>query len=202
MSNLVHGVGYHPAHNRKDISEYISNNDSEYATWIQMLRRCYSDAYKSKNPSYVGCSVCKEWHNFQNFAEWCKNHEFHGMGYHLDKDILFKGNKLYSPETCCFVPREINNLFNSRASARGEYPIGVSVNKADKRANMFRANIGVGRKLKNLGYFNTANEAHKAYCIGKKNYVREVALKWKENVSNDVFNALISWDMPTEHSHK
>lgn len=193
MSNLVYGVGYHQGVNRKAISAYISNNRSEYDLWVKMLRRCYDSKFHDKYPTYKDCTVAKEWHDFQNFAEWCKKDKYHNLGYALDKDILSLGGKLYSPETCCFVPVEINNLFNNRKVARGNYPIGVSVNKADKRKNMFRANISINGRLKNLGYFSTADEAYKAYCIAKIAYVKEVALKWEGCISKKVFNKLMTW---------
>ena len=78
-----------------------------------MLERCYSQKTQEKHTTYKECSVSEEWYNFQNFAEWMdKNYNYETMQkWHLDKDILFKGNKIYSPERCAFVPQEINVLF-------------------------------------------------------------------------------------------
>ena len=56
-----------------------------------------------------------------------------GRLYHLDKDILVKGNKVYSPETCCFVPQEINSLLVTSVRSRGDQPIGVSYNKLTQK---------------------------------------------------------------------
>lgn len=88
------GVGKHKA------SE-SGKHTKMYATWKNMLERCYSDELHSRYPTYKGCTVCDEWHNFQNFAEWMVAQDYDGK--HLDKDIKVKGNKTYSPETCSFV---------------------------------------------------------------------------------------------------
>lgn len=84
-----------------------------YQTWISMMKRCYNAKTQILHPTYKGCTVCDEWHNFQNFAIWhTKNYI---EGYHLDKDILIKGNKIYSPSACSFVSRAVNNI---QASAK------------------------------------------------------------------------------------
>lgn len=84
-------------------------NTKAYDRWSHMLRRCYCDIYQSKYPTYIGCSVCDEWHNFQNFAKWFhNNYPDDGVAYDLDKDIKIPGNKLYSPETCMFATKKEN----------------------------------------------------------------------------------------------
>ena len=102
-----------------------------YTTWVNMFRRCYDIKVQERQPTYKDAIVCEEWYNFQNFAEWFENN--YVEGWHLDKDILVKGNKIYSPETCCFVPRDINNLFLLRKNNRGDYPIGVKKPKKENR---------------------------------------------------------------------
>ena len=79
---------------------------SAYTTWKNMLARCYSESSTTITPTYKDCSVCEEWHNYQNFAEWFENN--HVDGFELDKDIKVHGNKFYSPETCLFVSRAEN----------------------------------------------------------------------------------------------
>ena len=79
-----------------------------------MLIRCYNKKDLEKNPTYKNTTVCIEWCNFQNFAQWFEKNYIDDWA--LDKDILVKGNKVYSPETCCFVPREINEVFKNSTS--------------------------------------------------------------------------------------
>lgn len=103
----------------------------EYSTWQGMLQRCYDEKFNNRHISYKKCEVCEEWHCFQNFAEWFyENYRPEIMqGWQLDKDILVKGNKIYSPETCCFLPQRINKLLTKNNRVRGEYPIGVDYYK-------------------------------------------------------------------------
>ena len=148
-----------------------------YEVWKNMLTRCYDAEYKKREPTYQGCEVCEEWHNFQTFSEW-----FHKNYYEipneimcLDKDILNKGNKIYSPETCVFVPKNINNLFTKRNNDRGNYPIGVYYKK---NINKFIAQCSdiddYGRKQRTyLGVFDNDKDAFKAYKSHKEKIIKE-----------------------------
>lgn len=180
----VLGVGY------LGIGIYKSGDDNgvfkNYSCWRSMLVRVYSKEYSEKFPSYVGCSVAKEWHNFQNFAKWYKDN--YVDGWDLDKDILSKGNKMYSQETCCFVPKEINYLFTSRKNKRGEFPLGVS--KVRKR---YRATSTQNSKQVFFGYFDTPEKAFYAYKKGKEEYIKILANKWKNSISPAVYQKMIDW---------
>lgn len=96
------GVGNYTSRNSK------GKDTKAYKKWHSMLERCYSDKWlsASKNRNYIGCSVCEEWHNFQNFAVWFYLNYIES--YELDKDKKVKGNKVYSPETCIFISKADN----------------------------------------------------------------------------------------------
>ena len=79
-----------------------------YRAWKNMLKRCHSDKYQKDRPTYIGCSVCKEWLTFSNFRRWMLTQDWQGK--QIDKDIKFKGNKIYSPETCMFVTNKENTI--------------------------------------------------------------------------------------------
>jgi hypothetical protein len=102
-----------------------------YKYWNSMFERCYSNKHHIRKITYKDCEVDKLWHNYQVFGEWFdKNYyEINNELMCLDKDILVKGNKTYSPNTCIFVPERINTLFCRRQNDRGEYPIGVNIHK-------------------------------------------------------------------------
>ena len=112
------------------------------------------------------------------------------QGWELDKDILFKGNKIYSPETCCFIPREINQIFPKRDLKRGEYPIGVT-----RKRGKFSAQLSTKDFNKNLGVFNTPEEAFQAYKSAKESYIKEVADKWKDQIEPRVYQAMYNYQV-------
>ena len=128
-----------------------------YSTWTNMLNRCYSEKYQSRQPTYKGCSVCEEWLTFSNFKKWMETQDWEGK--QLDKDLLSEGNKIYCPEYCIFVDGVINTFVIDRGASRGEYLIGVSwVNYASKFVS--KCNNPLTGKQEHLGYFTDELKAH------------------------------------------
>lgn len=165
-----------------------------YNTWNSMIERCCSQKFKNKNHTYSICKVCDEWLNFQNFAKWYEEnyYEVENESMHLDKDILVKGNKIYSPNTCVFVPQSINNLFVKSNSTRGIYPIGVYYRND---INKFTSEYTNKNKTIKLGYFNTPEEAFHEYKKFKENYIKEVADKYKDKIPENLYNALYKYEV-------
>jgi hypothetical protein len=160
-----------------------------YSIWTKMIQRCYDEKTQEEHPTYKNCTVIKEWHNFQVFGKWYnKTYEKDfSKNYQLDKDILVKGNKIYSPETCALVPREINIIFTTRENS--QLPQGVSFNKSKQR---FEANVGIHGRQIYLGTFNTIEEAFQVYKTAKESYIKEVAEIWKNKITEDTYNAMIN----------
>lgn len=157
-----------------------------YSRWKSMLQRCYDPKFHEKNPTYSGCSVCDDWLTFSNFRAWMTEQDWRVK--ELDKDLLIPGNKVYSQETCLFVPMEINMLLNNNAAKRGKWPIGVHFHKARGK---FEAQCNINGKLKHLGYFRTPEEAHQAYVEFKEDHVHQIALKQEEPLKT----ALLNWKL-------
>ena len=115
----------------------------------------------------------------------------------MDKDILVKGNKIYSEDTCVFVPERINNLLGSSKAIRGDYLIGVCF---DKTANSFKAQCKIGKGTpKNLGRFNTEQEAFQAYKTFKEALIKNIAEAYKNQIDCRVYWALINYEVKYEH---
>ena len=163
--------------------EYIIS--SRY--WYSMLRRCYSNKVHDKYPSYRNCKVCNEWLLFSGFKKWFDEH--YVEGWCLDKDILIKGNKVYSPETCCFVPNELNLIF-SHKPRKIKLPQGVTLNKQGK----YVARISIHGKETRLGQFNTPEEAFQSYKKAKEEWIKEVANKYKDQLEPRVYDALMRYE--------
>ena len=163
-----------------------------YNTWLSMHRRCYDSKYHKKKSTYENCTVAKEWHNFQNFAQWYYEnfYEIENEIMNLDKDILYKGNKMYSPKTSIFVPTSVNSLFIKSNKIRGKYPIGVY-----KVGNKFQAHLNKYNKLIYLGSFNTPNEAFQAYKIAKEEYIKQIAEKYKSQIPYELYQAMMNYEV-------
>ena len=181
----IYGVGYIGEGN------YSRTKSSDiYKKWHGMLKRCYDPYELNRHPTYIDCTVCKEWLCLQNFGKWYEEnyYKIEGEEMELDKDILFKGNKIYSPQTCIFVPHNINNLFVKNNSLRGDLPIGVSFHKRDKK---FYAQCNITKKEKKwLGYFNTIEEEFLSYKIFKEKYIKEIANKYKDLIPQKLYDAM------------
>lgn len=162
-----------------------------YDSWKSMLTRAYSEKSQERLPTYKGCTVAEEWCNFQNFAEWFEQNWKPFMeGWHLDKDILVKGNKVYSPETCAIVPSDINYLFTKSNKKRGDLPIGVN-----RHLKKYRAQFRKNNKTVYLGVFDTPEEAFQAYKVAKEGSLAEFAEEWKELISPKVYEALYNYQV-------
>ena len=185
----VYGVG---VIGDKYLSKVNGVRTKEYDLWYSMLRRCYSDTSKKKKPTYEGCEVSDRFKRYEYFYEWC--HEqvgFSNKGWHLDKDLLVKGNKVYSEKTCVFLPQEINTLLTRREALRGEYLIGVYWHNK-RKAFEARVNKNKG-KQEHLGSFKTELEAFNTYKQAKESFIKEQAEKWKSQIDPRAYNALMNY---------
>ena len=168
-----------------------SNNikTDAFIKWMSMLNRCYSGKYTT----YEDCYVCDEWLNYQNFAEWYElnYYEINGEIMCLDKDILIKHNKMYSPDTCVFVPSRINNLFIKSNRIRGNLPIGVTC-KDDKY--IARCKNGYNKRI-HLGTFNTPEEAFYAYKNFKELIIRQTADEYINYIPYNLYIAMCNYEV-------
>lgn len=140
-----------------------------YFTWSNIIQRCYSDKGRLKYPTYRGCTVAPEWHSFMTFRAWWLQH--YKEGYQLDKDLLIAGNKVYSPDTCIFVPQWLNALTIASDATRGLLPLGVSLSCANRtKPYQARCSDGAGKQVY-LGTYGTPEEAHQAWLNYKLSIV-------------------------------
>ena len=185
----VHGVGITGTKYQPTINGVQTK---EYELWTHMLQRCYSDTCQKKQPTYKDCEVSNNFLRYEYFYEWCHIQVgFNNKDWHLDKDLLVKGNKVYSEDSCVFIPAEINSLLTKSTSTRGKHLIGVNWNKTNKA---FKARINKNKgKQEHLGYFKTEIEAFNAYKTAKEAFVKEQAEKWKDKIDERAYNALMNY---------
>lgn len=183
--NLVYGIG---------VNDYDGNisihgvHIKSYKTWGRVMERCFDQKYKNKNPSYNDVTICDQWIKFSNFKNWFDAN--YVDGFEIDKDILIQGNKLYSPDTCCFVPRRINTLLLNKQRTNTSGMIGIH----EQKNGSYSANITMCEVKKHLGTFKTAEEAAAAYVRAKTEYANKVVMEYfnngliKENVRDAIIN--------------
>ena len=174
------------------VGEYNSKHRA-YKIWKDMFKRCYDIKYLSKFNTYIDCLVCEEWYDYQKFADWYyKNYyEIENNRMELDKDILHKGNKIYSPETCVFVPQEINYLFVKCNKNRGEYPIGVYLHSDGDKYVAECSNIN--KKGKYLGRYDTVEEAFEVYKDYKEEVIKRIADKYYGLIPDKLYKAMYDY---------
>lgn len=188
MSKLIYGNGYN------DGSRPCKKNSKhlpQYEMWRGMLRRCYSSRERDRLSAYLNCSVSENFKSYSYFYDWySKQIKNENIKYQLDKDLLIKGNKIYSENTCSLLPLELNVLITTAKWKRGKYLIGVSFRKKENR---FHVQVSVGGKNKTVGYFKDEKNAYLAYKEYKENHIKDMAEKWKDSISKEAYDALMNY---------
>jgi hypothetical protein len=189
--NLVYGYGINDDESPVKVKGKLLMS---YRKWCGMLERCYSDKWHIKKPTYKHCQVSADWKYYSNFKRWFNINYING--YVLDKDLLLKGNKVYSKDTCLLMPERLNGLLINRTHDRGNYPVGVTLRK-ERKSNVFEAAMMLNGKRKHLGFFDTPVDAFIAYKKGKEAYIQTVAKEYldKALISMQIYNALMAYEV-------
>lgn len=177
-------------------SGYDQNHKVEWAymKWQNMLERCYEPTTEQMRLCYEDVTVCTEWFNYQNFAEWAKVQPGYGnREWAMEKDLLVKGNRYYAPDKCCFLPAELNNQMLKTEKMRGLYPIGVCLHKSNGK---FIAHCKQeGTTSTHVGIYYTIQEAFDAYKEAKESRLKHLAKKWKDQIDPRAYNALMNYNV-------
>ena len=193
----VCGVGYIGQGKYGSGTKY--NKDNCYSVWSRMIVRCY-DPYvinRDAGLSYKDCTVCEEWHNFQNFAKWYEEnyYEIPGEKMCLDKDLLVRGNNVYSPDTCVFIPERINILIKKQRCSKIGMLTGVYKSNRNKYA--VRCSVSEGEKCisvrKFFGEYDTEGEAFLVYKKIKEREFKKIANHYKTNIPVNAYKSLYSF---------
>lgn len=187
----IFGVGY------LGIGPFNPTKHKEaYHTWWQMINRCYNEKDKAYLSGYSLCSVSEEWYNFQNFAAFYFEDAFRQLKWQLDKDILIPGNKVYSEQTCVFLPLALNTLLARQQKPRPDnLPQGV-FRMSSNPDGKYQARIMKGGKSFYLGAFSHPEEAYTVYKYEKETYVRAQAVVWEGKINPKAIKALSEWSLP------
>ena len=186
----IYGIGINDA-------DYVTNPKINgkrpmcpfYRKWINIFVRCYSLSALKTRPTYIDCSVAEEWHYFMTFRAWMMNQDWEGK--ELDKDILIPDNKIYSPETCCFVSSDINKILNKNSSLKDSSLKGIYF---DKFRDKYEAQISKYGKNKRIGYFDTLSEAKLAYKKERSKYIREIAMTQPQRIKEGLLKHAVLYE--------
>lgn len=84
----------------------------------------------------------------------------------LDKDILVQGNNVYGPNTCSLVTHYANTIFQCR---------GIEINISQNDAcGKYDASVYTLGKTKEIGSFDSRNEAGKALLLHRKELIDDL----------------------------
>lgn len=180
----VQGVGYHGVGKYKTQVDKVL--DLAYKKWRAMMTRNYYYDYENKFSSYKDCYVADEWHNLQTFSDWYYNQVGWDKGFELDKDLLSDGSKVYSPETCCLIPREINTAIVSLTNS--DSIMGYHERRKGVFEVRMRSIAGSCRS------FYDKDEAVEYYKELKKTCLNNLIAEWDGKVDKKVMDKLKGWD--------
>lgn len=192
----VYGVGivgnkYQTFINKKQTKEYLS--------WRRVLGRCFDENFKEQNQTYQNAICCKEWLYFENFYDWLHSQEnfdkwLNGSQWAIDKDILIKGNKIYSPETCCLVPKNVNGLFVKCDALRNSLPIGVVKHGS---GYLVSCKNPFTSKHEYFGTHPTEEIAFNKYKKVKENFIKQVAEEElaNGNIIKECYEAMMKYQV-------
>ena len=166
-----------------------------YKFWGNMLCRCYNKKFQEKFTNYKGCTVCDEWLSFSNFKKWFdENYRFDleekGIRLELDKDLLVKGNKIYSPRRCVFIPKKINGFLTNIQKSNTSGYAGVYFDKVNNKWVAQKRDFETGKRIK-IGSYNSKIKASIKYDLYREKDV-EKAKKYLKSLgyNNKVLEAL------------
>ncbi len=171
----------------------------EYKTWQAVLQRCFDFKYKKRQPTYEEVTVCEDWLNYENFYKWLHSQDNfeqwkNNQDWHIDKDILNKHNKLYAPDKCTLVPKDVNVLFTKRDNYRGNYPIGVAYSKSN---NGYTAMCSTKNGRARLGIYSTPEDAFYVYKQFKENLIKKIAKEsyTKGEITQCCYEAMMNYEV-------
>lgn len=185
---LVAGIGI----NDGSISATVNGvRRKEYELWKNMIQRVYLPFMLNRGPSYVGCSVSDTFKYYHKFYNWCQEQiGFNEKDFALDKDLLLKGNKVYSENICVFIPHELNSLILFNNARRGDCPVGVR-----NRNDRYIAECRVHGVKKHIGSFDTPELAFNAYKEVKEAYIKELANSFINKIDPRAYDALLNYSV-------
>ena len=187
---LVYGIGI----NDVDApTRWVKNGkrvmDTYYRVWQNILERCYSPRKQKIQPTYIGCTMHPDWHRFSKFKEWIDNQpQTDWRDLQIDKDLRVKWNRVYSPDTCCFLTCQENNIFRLSGNQLGSciYRNDCTKSPWESYSNIRYTN-GIS---KYLGHYTTKEEAE---VVAGRESIRRIMEVVNANPHQFIREAMMRW---------
>lgn len=174
----------------KFIAKYNGVHTAEYEDWHSMIRRCYDNS--AYHVTYQDVEVYESWKCYQTFAEWAtKQVGFNNKGWHLDKDLLIKGSRIYSPDTCTYLPREINGFIKRKRM--NDLPLGVDLVINESGVIQYRSQGRANGSNVGLGSYPDIETAFNVYKKHKEALAKDLAVTWKSKIDKRAYEALMNY---------
>lgn len=170
---------------------YIDQEHLEpvYNVWRTLLGRVCTEKHRKRFPAYADCKVCDEWLCYQNFAEWWNENMYYidNERMHIDKDIKYSDNKIYSPDTCIIVPQSINEIFHSSGRKTKDADLPYTIRRVAK------GRYSVCYKAESLGVYDTVEECLEKYIEAKRKHIRQKVKEMENDMPDKVKQVLLDW---------
>lgn len=170
--------------------KYKSRQDGKktpaYLTWRGIIYRC--------KKGYYGASVCEEWKDFQNYAEWYYSQKHAGKdGFEIDKDLLGNGSKVYSSGNCCLLPAALNSFLSSyMRKPVSKYGKGIRKDSANYRVTVELSNRDIC-----LGMYRSLEDAQMEYSHTKRQQLQDLVDKYSSFLGLRELRAI--YCLPMQH---
>lgn len=172
------GEGQYPV---KYVRQGVVKYTLAFETWLTRLKSVVSVNYKKRRKGFKGVEVAEEWLNYQNFAKWFYEQvKLYGKGGVVDKDLLFLGNKVYSPTTCCYIPQAINALFSMKSDTKGFY----------LKKGKYSVSVNIDGVRKYIGSYDDEDSAKIVYFQTKLAEVKKIILRYQDKIHPALFYKL------------
>lgn len=183
-NNLVYGLGYYDKTTVRNTPYYRKKVTN---LWCNILQRCYREDFKERQKSYTDVTCSKDWYTYSIFEEYIikmKNFDkFIAQGWELDKDSIICDNKVYSKETCCFIPKELNQRLVGYTKL-GEKVLTSQI----PSSGMWRV-VVCG---KHIGCYKTQEEATRVYKLEKVKSIMSLCDKYKKDIDSRAYGNIRS----------
>lgn len=173
-----------------------------YDMYRDLVRRIITPNGKNEVDCYLEVSLDERWNTYEKFLDWVfgdPDNNFHWF-YQIDKDLLDQRSKVYGPDTCIFLPQQLNKALSIGKNINTSIAQGVhKMNKSRETSNPYRSAILISFLNIRHQFRSTMSESESflKYAAAKHYILKVYAdIYYKEKYINlKVKNAIYKYDI-------